>query len=651
MAMNRRLGQMAYGSLFTFLLPALLAVWAWRLDHSAMVFWPIPFGPLVGWCLAFIGVGLMLISMRALWVTGKGLPMNAYPPLHYVTESTYRVLSHPIYVGFVCLVGGVSIAANSSAGLWVITPIVALSAVALVAGYEGPRLRQRFGDAVARSPIFGVPEADPAAVSLLRRLAAAAITLGPWAVIYSVFSKMPMPQGAHDLRMAWEYGVPALDWMVLVYSAAYPIAIAGPLLLRTQVELRRYVIGAWLATLLGFALMLVIPGEAVLLPLSGDGFVGRLADANRALDAEWLAFPSFHALWIVFAFYCFRSRFAQFARIWALMAALICASCVLTGAHAVVDVLSGLALGVLCWHHEAVWSWMVRCAEAISNSWAAIEVGPVRIISHAVWSAVAATAGLLVVFWLVGPGLVVESAMVFGAGLVVAGAWGYWLEGGGRLSRPFGYYGFLFGSIAALAILALFDVSVSQRLIAAFACGAPLAQSIGRLRCLVQGCCHGRPVMKVPGIRVVHPKSRVTAMSYLQGIPIHPTQVYSIASNLFIFGCLWRLWESGSTATFIGGLYLVLSSLARFVEEQYRGEPQTPKLFDLAVYQWLAIALLIVGIAVSMIDGMPMQVASVITWPGALTSLAAGLLAAAFMSIDFPLSQWRFSRLTVSESQ
>ena len=157
--------------------------------------------------------------------------------------------------------------------------------------------------------------------------------------------------------------------------------------------------------------------------------------------------------------------------------------------------------------------------------------------------------------------------------------------------------------------------------------------------------------MEVPGIRVAHPKSRVTALSHLHGISIHPTQVYSIASNLFIFGWLWRLWQSGSTATFIGGLYLVLSSLARFVEEQYRGEPQTPKVFDLAIYQWLAIVLFVAGIAVSMIDGMPLQVVSVITWPGALTSLAAGFLAAVFMSVDFPLAQWRFSRLTVSESQ
>ena len=137
-------------------------------------------------------------------------------------------------------------------------------------------------------------------------------------------------------------------------------------------------------------------------------------------------------------------------------------------------------------------------------------------------------------------------------------------------------------------------------------------------------------------------------MSHLHGIPIHPTQVYSIASNLIIFGCLWRLWQNGSTATFIGGLYLILASLARFVEEQYRGEPQTPKLFDLSVYQWLAVGLFVAGMAVSMIDGMPMQVVSVIRWDGALTSMAAGLLAAAFMSVDFPSSQWRFSRLTVS---
>jgi hypothetical protein len=648
--MTRRLGPVAYGSVFVLLVPALLATWAWRLDHAAMAFWPIPVRPWVGSCLALAGFGLMAASMRALWVTGKGLPMNAYPPPVYVADSSYAVLSHPIYVGFVCVVGGIAIAAGSRAGLWVVAPTAALAAIALVTGYEGPRLRQRFGDATMHAPIFGVPAADRSRASWPRRWSATAIALGPWAIVYAALSRMPTPGGAHDLRMAWEHAVPTVPWMIWVYSAAYPLGVAGPLLLRTQAELRRYVIAAWLATLSGFTLILVVPGRAALLPLAGDGAVVWLTHANRALDAEWLALPSFHAVWIVLAACCLRSRCAPLAPLWTFIAVAVSVSCVLTGSHAVIDVVAGIVLGMLSWHYECIWQWLVRRAEALSNSWTAVEVGPVRIISHALWSAAAATAGIGIVLLLAGPGLVGGTALVFGAGLVVAGAWGYLLEGGGRLSRPFGYHGFLFGATTALMLLALVDIAASERLTAAFACGAPLGQAIGRLRCLVQGCCHGKPVAEGSGIRVVHPKSRVTALSQLRGVPIHPTQLYSIIGNLWIFGCLWRLWNAAATATFIAGIYLVLSSLARFVEEQYRGEPQTRRVFDLAVYQWLAIIVFVAGIGLTMINSLPVQAAPVITWASVLTSLAAGALAAIFMSVDFPSSQRRFSRLTVSQS-
>lgn len=648
MALTRRLGQAAYGAVFTLLLPALLVTWAWRLDHSGMAFWPLPLLPWVGVASAIIGLLLMAASMRVLWNKGHGLPMNAFPPTRFVMSATYAVLSHPIYAGFVLIVGGISIAMNSPSGFWVVTPVAALAAVALVAGYEGPRLRARFGDADSWTPMFAIPAARPSKATLGRKISATLLALTPWAAMYSLLSMMPEPQGAVDLRMAWETAIPTAAWTMWIYSAAYPAVIIAPLLLRTDIELRRFVIAAWLATLIGFGVMLVFPCRAAFLPLSYDGLNAWLANANRTLDAEWLALPSFHVLWIVFAFYCFTTRFSRLAPLWFGLAAIVCASCLTTGSHAVLDVASGVGLGLLCWHREKCWQSLVRAAEKLGNSWNAIQVGPVRIINHAVWSAAAATVGLLVVYRVAGSNVIAEVAMVFGSGLIAAGAWGYWLEGGGRLSRPFGYYGFLFGAMGMLAVLAVTDADASPRLVAAFAIGAPLAQAIGRLRCLVQGCCHGKPVVSASGIRVVHPNSRVAALSHLHGIPVHPTQLYSIAGNLLIFAVLWRFWELGATSSFLGGMYLILSSLARFVEEQYRGEPQTLKKYGLAIYQWLAVALFVTGILFSMTSGAHLAPAFSITMDGAVISLAAGVVAGVFMSVDLPYSRRRFSRLTVS---
>lgn len=648
MALNPRLGQTLYGGLFIILLPALLAIWAWRLDQSTMEFWPIPVPFWVGVGLLLAGLSLMLASMHALWVIGQGLPMNAYPPPRYVVTSTYAVFAHPIYVGFISTVAGLSIAVDSPAGLWVVTPVMVLAVIALVAGYEGPRLRGRFGDRLD-PPLLGLPANTPTHAVWIRRWAAIVIALGPWAILYSLFSAMPTPTGAVELRMAWESEIPKVSGSIWVYSMAYPFAISGPLLLSTHQELRRYVIGAWLATGLGLVWILCFPGRAALLPLVSEGLSAELVALNRLLDAEWLALPSFHMIWVVLAAYCFTRRFPKWAPLWLLMVIAVGLSCILTGSHAVVDVLGGGLLGIACWHHQALWRGVVHYAEQLGNSWSAIHYGPIRLISHAWWSGIAAAVGIWLVLWLAGANFIGPIIWVFSMGLLSAGAWGYWLEGGTRLSRPFGYYGFLFGAMFGLGVLGLFDRTTAHVLMAAFACAAPLAQVIGRLRCLVQGCCHGRPVQQAIGIRIVNPQSRVTALSDLHGVPIHPTQLYSIIGNLLIFACLWRLWHCEATTTFVGGLYLVLSSLARFVEECYRGEPQTFRIFDLAIYQWLAVILFPVGIMVSMIAGMPIQIAAGMTLSGVWAALAAGLLAAFLMSVDFPASQRRFSRLTVSK--
>ena len=393
--------------------------------------------------------------------------------------------------------------------------------------------------------------------------------------------------------------------------------------------------------------MLLFPGKAELLQPNGDNLTSFLADTNRLLDADWLACPSFHMIWAVYAALCIRQRFPQLTLVAVAMVLLTGASCLLTGSHAAIDVIVGVPVALVCWHHKSIWEKTVRGAEALGNSWAAIEFGPLRIINHALWSAIAAGIGISLVLWMVGPHLAIETALVFTSGLIVAGAWGYWLEGSNRLSRPFGYYGFLFGAIGALVVLAIFDRTTAQTIMAAFSCAAPLAQAIGRLRCLIQGCCHGRPTITAPGICITHPMSRVSALSELHGVRIHPTQLYSAAANLMIFALLWRQWECGATTTFIGGLYLILSSLARFAEEGYRGEKQTPYFFNLAIYQWLAVVLCLTGIGLSMIEGNSVHLAATLTKETIMGAVLAALLAALLMSIDFPKSQRRFSRLTV----
>jgi prolipoprotein diacylglyceryltransferase len=114
-------------------------------------------------------------------------------------------------------------------------------------------------------------------------------------------------------------------------------------------------------------------------------------------------------------------------------------------------------------------------------------------------------------------------------------------------------------------------------------------QAIGRLRCLVNGCGHGSAAPRELGIRITHVRSRVTRLAKLSDVPIHPTQLYSILSNIFLGLVLLRLWHSGCPLSLICGVYGIGNGVSRFVEEAYRGEPQTLIVRGLHLYQWIAM--------------------------------------------------------------
>jgi prolipoprotein diacylglyceryltransferase len=170
-------------------------------------------------------------------------------------------------------------------------------------------------------------------------------------------------------------------------------------------------------------------------------------------------------------------------------------------------------------------------------------------------------------------------------------------------------------------------------------------QALGRLRCLVQGCCHGGESPAWLGIRYVHPRSRVTRLSPFAGLPLHPTQLYSAGWMLLVAAVLLRLWILGAGVEFIVGSYLVLTGLGRFVEEHYRGEPQTPIRGGLRLYQWLSIGFVIVGASLTTLGWTP---ALGVAMPpaGALEAITAfSLLTYVAYGVDFPRLNRRLSRL------
>src|SRR5438045_4043078 len=172
------MGRILYGALFTVVLPALLALWAWRLEPVVAL--PAVHQPWIGAALLALGLALMGAGIGALWVHGGGLPMNAFPPPRLVERGIYRYLSHPIYLGFVTACAGTSVLAGSRAGLWVVTPLAAAGCAALVLGYERHDLRRRFG-ALPR-PLIRLPSGGPGVPDGWERFSVYPLLFLPWLV-------------------------------------------------------------------------------------------------------------------------------------------------------------------------------------------------------------------------------------------------------------------------------------------------------------------------------------------------------------------------------------------------------------------------------------------------------------------------------------
>ena len=97
--------------------------------------------------------------------------------------------------------------------------------------------------------------------------------------------------------------------------------------------------------------------------------------------------------------------------------------------------------------------------------------------------------------------------------------------------------------------------------------GLVMGQAIGRIGCLFAGCCYGK-VCDLPwAITFHHPESLAPV-----GIPLHPTQLYSVLAKASIF---LYLWLHRKNKRFDGELfwqYVFLYGLMRSAIEFFRGD-------------------------------------------------------------------------------
>jgi phosphatidylglycerol:prolipoprotein diacylglycerol transferase len=145
------------------------------------------------------------------------------------------------------------------------------------------------------------------------------------------------------------------------------------------------------------------------------------------------------------------------------------------------------------------------------------------------------------------------------------------------------YGGFIFAVAAGIIYTRLKRASIPVVLDIA-APSIAIGQAIGRIGCLMSGCCYGKPTWVPWGIKFPHVDYRV-----------HPTQIYEALATFLIFLLLVWFRRHKTRDGQIAWLYMVTYAMARFVIEFFRGD--NPHIaFGLTLSQIISVVALVAAV-------------------------------------------------------
>lgn len=638
------IGKILYGVLFIIAIPILLILWAKYTASSITL--PVPSNQVLNYVALLIGLFFLVVGMVNLWFFGKGLPMNAFPPKNYVKNGVYAITKNPIYFGTIIMCFSLSAILQSPSGFWLVSPFFTLMTIAYTIGFENEQTTKIFGKQ-NYIPILSLPNKTEQELTIKDRGVAYIIAYLPWLLMYETFIFIGVPNDAIYSNLPFENQFYILEFTAFFYVLTYLYAFLVPLILNSKKTLREFEIDIWVATIISAICYFTIPFAVNQQDFIPETFLGNLLLFDRSLDAESASFPAFHVIWALIASRYFAIRFNKLKWLWYSIGILISLSCITTGNHSLLDILAGVIVYIITTYRMQIWNFIRLQSERIANSWKEWRFGSIRIINHGFYACATGFFGTLLMNAFVESKYYVAVFIVGICGIVGAALWAQFVEGSPKLQRPYGYYGSIVGvAFGGILIIMLFPINF-YILVAAICMAGPWIQIIGRLRCLVQGCCHGKPASEWLGIHFTSPFSRVNKISGLRGASLHPTQLYSIGTNLLIGLILIRLYNLNMSATFIIGIYLLLNSLGRFVEEFYRGESQTPYWAGMRIYQWIAIFNVVLG---AFFTCLPFKntLSFQLNFESLYWAIGMGLFAMIAYGVDFPNSNRRFARLTSS---
>lgn len=161
------------------------------------------------------------------------------------------------------------------------------------------------------------------------------------------------------------------------------------------------------------------------------------------------------------------------------------------------------------------------------------------------------------------------------------------------------YYGGLIGGIIASALYIWWKRMPLWKTADVLAPSIALGSFFGRMGCLLNGCCYGRPTNLPWAITFTNPQAQDFSNTPLN-VPLHPTQIYDGLLNLILYAFLAWLFRRKKFDGEVFATYLICYSITRSIVEHYRGDYSTLHYhLGLSPAQWISVPMFIIGLALA----------------------------------------------------
>ncbi len=135
-----------------------------------------------------------------------------------------------------------------------------------------------------------------------------------------------------------------------------------------------------------------------------------------------------------------------------------------------------------------------------------------------------------------------------------------------------------------LPVLASFDFALAV---------VPLGMGIGRIGCLMAGCCYGKPTASTWSVTFVDPAARRISGTPL-GIPLVPIQAYQAIEGILLCAVLVWVFRHRRFDGQVSALFLLIAGASRFGWEFLRDD-RRGFWMGLATSQWIGLAMIAGG--------------------------------------------------------